>query len=147
MDGQAAPLIFLDPPDHTRIRKLVNKAFTPRSVERLRPRVQEVVDGILDRAADEGGLDVVADLGYELGRYPMHTLGLEAFGRIVEWSRVLLQLLELNLERARALPAGGGRYVIVFEIWEKQRASLSRQGRLEWAQAEFRRIETYTRRS
>jgi hypothetical protein len=66
MDGQAAPLIFLDPPDHTRIRKLVNKAFTPRSVERLRPRVQEVVDGILDRAAEEGGLDVVADLGYEL---------------------------------------------------------------------------------
>ncbi|MGZ4759381.1 MAG: cytochrome P450 [Acidimicrobiales bacterium] len=66
MDGEAAPLIFLDPPDHTRIRKLVNKAFTPRSVERLRPRVQEVVDGILDRAADEGGLDVVADLGYEL---------------------------------------------------------------------------------
>jgi len=66
MDGGAAPLIFLDPPDHTRIRKLVNKAFTPRSVERLRPRVQQVVDGILDRAADEGGLDVVADLGYEL---------------------------------------------------------------------------------
>jgi cytochrome P450 len=66
MDGEAAPLIFLDPPDHTRLRKLVSKAFTPRSVERLRPRVHEVVDGILDRAAEEGRLDVVADLGYEL---------------------------------------------------------------------------------
>ena len=66
MDGGAAPLIFLDPPDHTRLRRLVSKAFTPRSVERLRPRVQEVVDSILDRAADEGGLDVVADLGFEL---------------------------------------------------------------------------------
>ncbi len=66
MDGDAAPLIFLDPPDHTRLRKLVSKAFTPRTIERLRPRVQELVDGILDRAADEGGLDVVAELGYEL---------------------------------------------------------------------------------
>ena len=89
MDGQAAPLIFLDPPDHTRIRKLVSKAFTPRSVERLRPRVQEVVDGILDRAADEGGLDVVADLGYEL---PVI---------------VICELLGVPLERpARSSPAG-----------------------------------------
>jgi len=66
MEGGSAPLIFLDPPDHTRLRKLVSKAFTPRSIERLRPRVQQLVDGILDRAAHEGGLDVVADLGYEL---------------------------------------------------------------------------------
>jgi cytochrome P450 len=66
MAGRPEPLIFLDPPDHTRLRKLVSKAFTPRTVERLRPRVQELVDGILDRAADEGGLDVVADLGFEL---------------------------------------------------------------------------------
>jgi len=66
MDTGAQPLIFLDPPDHTRLRKLVSKAFTPRSIERLRPRVQVLVDDILDRAADEGGLDVVADLGFEL---------------------------------------------------------------------------------
>ena len=66
MDGGAPPLLFLDPPDHTRLRKLVSKAFTPRSIERLRPRVPHLVDGILDQAADNGGLDVVADLGYEL---------------------------------------------------------------------------------
>lgn len=57
-------LLFLDPPDHTRLRKLVSKAFTPRTVERLRGRVQEVVDGILDEAAERGEIDVVADLGY-----------------------------------------------------------------------------------
>ena len=59
-------LLFMDPPDHTRLRKLVSKGFTPRTVERLRPRIQELVDGILDDAADAGGLDVVADLGFEL---------------------------------------------------------------------------------
>lgn len=57
-------LLFMDPPDHTRLRKLVSKAFTPRRVEALRPHIQEIVDGILDTARDEGGLDVVADLGY-----------------------------------------------------------------------------------
>ncbi len=57
-------LLFMDPPDHTRLRRLVSKAFTPRRVEALRPRIGEIVDEVLDRAADEGGLDIVADLGY-----------------------------------------------------------------------------------
>lgn len=57
-------LLFIDPPDHTRLRKLVSKAFTPRTVEKLRPRVQQIVDEILDEAAERGGLDVVSDLGY-----------------------------------------------------------------------------------
>jgi cytochrome P450 len=62
----AHTLLFMDPPDHTRLRGLVSKAFTPRTVERLRPRIQELVDHILDEAAERGSLDVVADLGYEL---------------------------------------------------------------------------------
>src|SRR5215471_11927536 len=65
MATDAHVLLFMDPPDHTRLRKLVSKAFTPRTVERLRPRIQELVDGILDDAQERGGLDVVADLGYK----------------------------------------------------------------------------------
>jgi cytochrome P450 len=57
-------LLFLDAPDHTRIRKLVAKAFTPRTVEQLRPRVAAIVDEALDRAEREGSIDVVGDLGY-----------------------------------------------------------------------------------
>jgi cytochrome P450 len=59
-------MLFLDPPDHTRLRGLVSKAFTPRTVERLRARVQQLVDALLDRAADRGRMDVVDDLAYPL---------------------------------------------------------------------------------
>jgi cytochrome P450 len=51
-----------EPPDHTRLRRLVAKAFTPRTVERMRGRVQAVVDGLVDRIAEAGGGDLVADL-------------------------------------------------------------------------------------
>jgi cytochrome P450 PksS len=50
-----------DPPDHTRLRTLVNKAFTPRVVERMRGRVQAVCDEVLDAAAARGRVDLVRD--------------------------------------------------------------------------------------
>lgn len=59
-------LLFIDPPDHTRIRRLVTSAFTPRAVEGMRAHIREIVDEILDEAAERGELDVVADLGYLL---------------------------------------------------------------------------------
>jgi pimeloyl-[acyl-carrier protein] synthase len=59
-------MLFLDPPDHDRLRGLVHRAFTPRRVERLRERVQAVVGGLLDEARERGRFDIVADLGYPL---------------------------------------------------------------------------------
>lgn len=58
--------LFLDPPDHTRLRGLVNKAFTPRVIERLRPRIQARVDDLLDEAAERGSLEIIEDLAYPL---------------------------------------------------------------------------------
>src|SRR2546423_1542486 len=52
--------LTLDPPDHTRLRRLVSRAFTPRLVERLRPRVTEVVDELLADA--KGDLDLIGTL-------------------------------------------------------------------------------------
>jgi len=55
-----------DPPDHTRLRGLASKAFTPRVVERLRPRVQEIVDGLLDRVERAGTMDLIEEFAYPI---------------------------------------------------------------------------------
>ena len=59
-------ILFLDPPDHTRLRALVTKAFTPRAVEAMRARVQTVVDAMLDPLADASRADIIAALAFPL---------------------------------------------------------------------------------
>ena len=59
-------MLFSDAPDHTRLRGLVSRSFTPRVVEELRPRIVELVDELLDEAAEAGELDVIAGLGRPL---------------------------------------------------------------------------------
>jgi cytochrome P450 len=58
--------LFLDPPDHTRLRKLVSKAFAPKVVNALQPDVGALVDGLLDAIAEKGRFDVVEDFAYPL---------------------------------------------------------------------------------
>jgi cytochrome P450 len=58
--------LFLDPPDHTRLRKLVSKAFAPRVVKALEPDITALVDSLLDQIAEQGRFDVIADLAYPL---------------------------------------------------------------------------------
>jgi cytochrome P450 len=71
--GMAAPppglglsMLDRDPPDHTRLRGLVSKAFTPRALERLRPGIQQIVDGLLDEAATRGSMDLIEEFAYPL---------------------------------------------------------------------------------
>jgi cytochrome P450 len=54
-------VVFRDPPDHTRIRRLFAPAFTPRALAALEPRIVRLVERLLDRAAAQGGMDVVED--------------------------------------------------------------------------------------
>lgn len=55
-----------DPPDHTRLRGLVVKAFTARRVEDMRPRIQQIVDDTLDRIVDQGRMDLIEDFAFRL---------------------------------------------------------------------------------
>ncbi len=86
-----------DPPDHTRLRKLVSKAFTPRRIEGLRPRVQQLVDEALDRAAGGGRMDLIGDYAFPL---PFAVIS-EMMGmpptdsdKLRDWSGTLVRTLE-----------------------------------------------------
>ena len=62
----AHSILNVDPPDHTRLRRLVSKAFTPKMVHELRPRIQVLVDDALDAMAARGEADVIGDLAFPL---------------------------------------------------------------------------------
>jgi pimeloyl-[acyl-carrier protein] synthase len=64
--GAGLSMLDRDPPDHTRLRGLVNKAFTPRVVEVLRPHIQQIVDGLLDRVEGTHAMDLIEDFAYPL---------------------------------------------------------------------------------
>jgi len=59
-------LVFNDPPLHTRVRKLLAAAFAPRALANLQPRIEAVVDGLLDKHAEQGRMDVVEDFAFRL---------------------------------------------------------------------------------
>jgi cytochrome P450 len=62
----AHSILNVDPPDHTRLRRLVSKAFTPKMVHELRPRIQALVDDALEAMAARGEADVIVDLAFPL---------------------------------------------------------------------------------
>jgi len=59
-------MLVTDPPDHTRLRGLVSKAFTPRMIEHLRPRIQQLADELLDAVQKQGQMDLIADFAFPL---------------------------------------------------------------------------------
>ncbi len=90
-------LLMTDPPAHTRLRRLVNKAFTPRVVEGLRTRVQAIVDELLDAVAARGEMELIHDLAYPLPVIVIaELLGIpsEDRDRIKRWSDTLAILLD-----------------------------------------------------
>jgi cytochrome P450 len=88
-------LVRMDPPDHTRVRRIMHRAFTPRVVARLRTRVGDLVDGLLDTAERSGRFDVVADLADALPTQVIASLlGVPAndWPRFKAWSRGVMTL-------------------------------------------------------
>ncbi|MEO6397494.1 MAG: cytochrome P450 [Tepidiformaceae bacterium] len=58
-DDREPSMLFLDPPDHTRLRALVTKAFTPRAIEKMRPRIEEIANELIDAIGDAPSFDLM----------------------------------------------------------------------------------------
>jgi cytochrome P450 len=90
-------MLVKDDPDHARLRGLVVKAFTPRVVSELRPRVQAITDELLDAAARRGEFDAIADLGMPLPIIVIAELlgvPLEDRAQLKGWSEKLVTFLD-----------------------------------------------------
>jgi len=93
-------MLDLDPPDHTRLRSLVHKAFTPGLVEQMRARAQDIANELLDGVTGRGGMDLIKDYALPL---PM-TIITEILGvptsdrhKFHKWSKAILSLSSPNV--------------------------------------------------
>ncbi len=96
------------PPDHTRLRGFIKKAFTPRRVAGMEPEIREIATSMIDRFAARGEADIVSELAYELPALVIfRLLGVpeEDVAKVKEWaqSRVYLNFGELPVDE-QALP-------------------------------------------
>ncbi|MFE0809985.1 cytochrome P450 [Streptomyces sp. NPDC058848] len=92
-------MLDLEPPDHTRIRRLVSKAFTPRTVERLKPYVRSLADELVGRLVEAGGGDLLTDLAEPLPVAVIaEMLGIPESDRapLRPWSAEICGMYELN---------------------------------------------------
>ncbi len=107
--GPGRFMLSQDPPNHTRLRKLVAKAFTPRAVERLRASVQSLADGLVDRALEKGELDVIAGLALPVPSTvicEMMGVPLSDRGMFTEWTARATHLLAAPMLPPDRLEAG-----------------------------------------
>jgi cytochrome P450 len=120
-------IIFLDPPRHDRLRRLVSRAFTPRRVAALEPFVRATVGRLLDRVAREGGGDFVRDVSMPLPMEVIFTLlGVPEGDR-----RQVREWMDVSLERDRDTPAIPERAVMammsMMQYWPEFVESLRRK--------------------
>lgn len=103
-------LVFRDPPDHTRIRKLFQAAFTRKALAVMESRIEALVDGYLDALAEAGELDLVSAFTFRL---PVEVisdmLGVPAEDRLLirDWAAAILGALEPVTGKGRWPPAIG----------------------------------------
>jgi cytochrome P450 len=91
----------MDPPRHTQLRRLVARAFTSKLIAALEPQVRQITDDLLDRVADRGEMDLIADLAFPLPITVIaELLGLPAEHRAMfkEWSIPAIKAAEMELQ-------------------------------------------------
>ena len=105
-------ILNIDPPDHTRLRKLVSSVFTPRRIGELQPMIQRVVDAHLDAVDASGSMDLISDLAFPVPFTVIsEMLGMPTEHReqVREWSHTLVRILDFTIsddETRAALIAG-----------------------------------------
>src|SRR5713226_2751453 len=106
-DLMSMSMVDFDPPDHTRLRSLVNHVFTPRAVEQWRGRIQEITDELIDAVEEKGSMDLIEDFAFPL---PL-TVILEMLGMPTEdrpnlhrWTSVIIDALDDPLAFQQAGP-------------------------------------------
>ncbi|MFG3014101.1 cytochrome P450 [Streptomyces cinerochromogenes] len=113
-ESMMSNMLRSDPPDHTRLRRLVSKAFTARRVAELGPRIQEITDRLLDAVAPAGRADLVADLALPL---PV-TVICELLGVPVDDRHAFQRWTDAMLVRGEGLPDPAA----VDEAWQRMHA-------------------------
>lgn len=117
-EAMMSNMLRADPPDHTRLRRLVSKAFTARRVAELRPRVQEITDRLLDAVVPAGRAELVADFALPL---PVTVIS-ELLGVPVEDRHDFQRWTDAMLVRGERLPDP----VVVDDAWRRMRDYLTR---------------------
>ena len=127
-------MLFLDPPDHTRLRTLASAAFTPRRVEQLRSHIQDVMDTLLDAVVSKGSMDVIADFaGPAPAIVTAELLGVPAadHAQLKEWSQDFAEMLgnfQHNPDRFSRVLRSVENLCGYFRSAMREQASHSREG-------------------
>src|SRR5450631_2132786 len=118
-------MITVDPPDHTRLRGLVSKAFTPRMIEQLRPRIQQITDELLDAVQERGEMDLINDFAYPLPITVIsEMLGIPVTDRqkFRTWTQVLVNTGEQNQQESLKTSAIGEFLRYIKSLLDEKRA-------------------------
>ena len=129
-EQRSKSILNLDPPDHTRLRKLATQAFTPKAVNRLRMTTEQMVDDVLDRAATQGGMEVIDELAFPVPFQvisAMLDMPTDRADELRDWSQILTATLEPTTtldDLDRADEAVNQLIPYLFDIIEQRRSNL-----------------------
>ncbi len=121
----ARNMLDVDPPDHTRLRALVQKAFTPRLVEQMRPRIQALADELLDAVEHRGHMDLVRDYALPIPTTIIaEMLGVPVTDRhkFQRWSRVIVSINQSVWGVLHAIPAAWAFLRYIRKLVRRRRA-------------------------
>ncbi len=106
-DIERHSLLMLEPPEHTRIRSLVSRAFTPKRIRDLRPTIEMTAE-VLGATLDPGGFDLIADFAQPYSIRVIATLlgaPLDSVDQLLTWSHAIVKMYELNPTEPEAVAA------------------------------------------